>query len=62
MVAFAFSWLPRGCQPRTSPGLYMAGSLFSALPFAILIHMLFAFPSGRLRSKWDRSFVGLGYL
>ena len=62
MVALAFSWLLAGLSASNAPGLYIAGSLLNALPFAILTHLLFAFPSGRLRSKWDRRFVGLGYL
>jgi signal transduction histidine kinase len=62
MVALAFSWLAAGLSSSNSPGLYIAGTLVNALPFGILTHLLFAFPSGRLRSKWDRRFVGLGYL
>ena len=62
MVALAFSWLAAGLASSNAPGLFIAGSLLSGLPFAILTHLLFAFPSGRLRSKWDRRFVGLGYL
>ena len=62
MVALAFSWLLAGLATSNAPGLYIAGTLLNALPFAILTHLLFAFPSGRLQSKWDRRFVGLGYL
>jgi signal transduction histidine kinase len=61
MVALGFSWLLAGLSASDVAGLYIAGQLFNALPFAILIHLLFAFPSGRLQSKWDRRFVGLGY-
>ena len=62
MVALAFSWVFAGLSSSNAPGVYIAGSLLNGLPFAILTHLLFAFPSGRLRSKWDRRFVGLGYL
>ena len=61
MVALSFSWMAAGLAASNSPGLYIAGQLASGLPFAILTHLLFAFPSGRLRSKWDRRFVVLGY-
>ncbi|HZC14678.1 MAG TPA: histidine kinase [Thermoleophilaceae bacterium] len=61
MVALAFSWLVGGLSASSSAGVYIAGSLLNALPFAILIHLLFAFPSGRLQGRWDRVFVGLGY-
>jgi signal transduction histidine kinase len=62
MVALAFSWLVAGLAASNAPGLYIVGSLLNAVPYAILTHLLFAFPSGRLRSKWDRRFVALGYL
>jgi signal transduction histidine kinase len=62
MVALAFSWVIAGLSSSNAPGVYIAGSLLNGLPFAILTHLLFAFPSGRLQSRWDRRFVGLGYL
>jgi signal transduction histidine kinase len=62
MVAVAFSWMLAGLSTSNVAGLFITGQLLNALPFAILTHLLFAFPSGRLRSKWDRRFVGLGYL
>jgi signal transduction histidine kinase len=62
MVALAFSWLLAGLSASNTPGVFIVGSLFGGLPFAILVHLLFAFPDGRLRSTWDRRFVGLGYL
>ena len=51
MVALAFSWLLAGLSASNASGLYIAGSLLSGLPFAILTHLLFAFPSGRLQSR-----------
>jgi signal transduction histidine kinase len=62
MVALAFSWLLAGLSNSNVAGLYITGQLVNGLPFAILTHLLFAFPSGRLESRWDRRFVGLGYL
>jgi signal transduction histidine kinase len=61
MVALGFSWLLGGLSASNLAGLYIAGALLNALPFAILTHLLFAFPSGRLQSSADRLFVGLGY-
>ena len=61
MVAFAFSWLLAGLSSSNVAGLYIAGTLLSGLPFAILTHLLFAFPSGRLERRADRVFVALGY-
>jgi signal transduction histidine kinase len=62
MVGLAFSWLLAGLGNSNVSGVFIVGQLFNALPFAILTHLLFAFPSGRLQSRWDRRFVALGYL
>jgi signal transduction histidine kinase len=62
MVALAFSWLLSGLSASNYSGLYIAGVLLNGLPFAILTHLLFAFPSGRLQSRADRLFVALGYI
>jgi signal transduction histidine kinase len=61
MVALAFSWLLAELSASNAPGPYIVGMLASGLPFAILVHLLFAFPSGRLRTRWDRRWVALGY-
>lgn len=61
MVALAFSWLLAGLSASNVSGLFIAGRLLNGLPFAILIHLMFAFPSGRLRRRSDRVFVGLAY-
>ena len=61
MVALAFSWLLARLSTSNVPGLYISGVLLAGVPFAILTHLLFAFPSGRLQHRADRVFVGLGY-
>jgi signal transduction histidine kinase len=61
MVALAFSWLLAGLSASDVPGLFVAGEIAAGLPFAILVHLLFAFPSGRLGGRWARRIVGLGY-
>jgi signal transduction histidine kinase len=62
MVGLAFSWLGAGLATANTSGLYIVGALLNPLPFAILVHLLFAFPTGRLRGAWDRRFVALAYL
>jgi signal transduction histidine kinase len=62
MVAVAFSWLVAGLSSSNVAGVFIVGQFLNGLPFAILVHLLFAFPSGRLQSTWDRRFVTLGYL
>jgi signal transduction histidine kinase len=61
MVALGFTWMLGELSAANAPGVYIAGSLLNAIPFAILIHLLFAFPSGRLASRADRWCVGLAY-
>jgi signal transduction histidine kinase len=61
MVALAFAWLIADLQASNVSGPYIVGMLAAGLPFAILVHLLFAFPSGRLGSRWDRRWVALGY-
>ena len=41
MVALAFSWMLGGLSASNVPGLFIAGTLLNALPFAILTHLLF---------------------
>jgi signal transduction histidine kinase len=62
MVALAFSWELAGLAAANFSSLFIVGTYFNGLPFAILIHLLFAFPSGRLRRRADRVFVALGYV
>ena len=61
MVALAFTWMLGELSAANAPGVYIAGSLLNGIPFAILIHLLFAFPSGRLAERADRVCVGLAY-
>jgi signal transduction histidine kinase len=61
MVGIGFTWLIGGLSASDVPALYVGGSLVNGVPFAILVHLLFAFPSGRLTRGADRAFVGLGY-
>ena len=46
MVALGFSWLLAGLSASNVSGLYIVGVLLNGLPFAILTHLLFAFPAG----------------
>jgi signal transduction histidine kinase len=61
MVAFAFAWFLSQLTLSNLPGLYAAGLLLSAVPFGVLAHLLFAFPSGRVEHPVDRFFVGVAY-
>ena len=62
MTAVGFVWFLAALGASETPGVFIVGILFGALSFALLLHMLVAFPSGRLEGKWERFFVGVAYL
>ena len=61
MVGLGFSWLLAQLSGSNVAGLYIVGETLGGLPFAVLFHLLLAFPSGRLQSRLDRWVVGGGY-
>ncbi len=61
MIAVGFVWLLATLIASDVPGLFAIGGLFSALPYAFLLHMLVAFPSGRLATPWERFLVAMAY-
>jgi signal transduction histidine kinase len=62
MVAVGFSYCFSGLIVTTDSWPFIAGLTLIALPYAILFHILLAFPSGRLESRGDRLLVGAAYL
>jgi signal transduction histidine kinase len=62
MVAVAFSLFLAELEASDIPALFAAGLVLGSLPFAVLIHMLFAFPDGRVEGGFNRFIVGLGYV
>jgi signal transduction histidine kinase len=61
MVAVAFTWLLGQLSASDVPGLFVIGRNITGLPFAILIHLLFAFPDGTLMRPLERRCVALAY-
>ena len=61
MTAVGFVWFLSALTTSDIPGVFVVGGIFSALPYALLLHMLLAFPTGRLETRWERFLVGLGY-
>ena len=51
MTAGAFVWLAAGLYNTTVPALVALGLIVATLPIALVIHLLLAFPSGRLRTR-----------
>ena len=61
MVAFGFIWTIGALSASDVPEVFIIGLLFSPLAYACLLHMLVAFPAGRLQTRWERFLVGLAY-
>jgi hypothetical protein len=62
MVATAFAWYFVVAGNVDPPLLWTLGQSFSNLFVATAIHLLLAFPSGRLETQFDRVLVGIAYL
>jgi signal transduction histidine kinase len=62
MVATAFAWYAVVAGNTEPPLVWTLGQLFSNLFVATAIHLLLAFPSGRLQTTADRVLVGTGYV
>jgi signal transduction histidine kinase len=62
MVAVGFSYCLSGLIVTTDSWLFITGLLLIALPYAILFHILLAFPSGRLETRADRALATAAYL
>ena len=61
MAAVGFTWCVSGLAVDRNSYVFIVGYLFASLPFALLFHMLCAFPTGRLEGRFARAVVGLGY-
>jgi signal transduction histidine kinase len=62
MVATAFAWYIAVAGNTDPPLLFTLGVLLNNLFVATAIHLLLAFPSGRLGSTFDRVLVGVSYV
>src|SRR5262249_14240771 len=61
VVALGFVYCPSGPIVATEPWPFIAGLTLIAVPYAILFHILLAFPSGRLESRGNRLLAGAAY-
>ena len=63
LIAVGLTWLLcAGLLASNNSWLWTLGVTLSATPAGFLIHLLMAYPSGRLQSQWDRFLVVSGYL
>ena len=61
MTSVGFAWCAGALAVADEHRLFVAGALLSAVPYALLVHMLLAFPDGRLAGRFDRLVVGASY-
>src|SRR5215212_2815330 len=62
MVAVGFSYCLSGLIVTTDSWPFIAGLALIALPYALLFHILLAFPSGRLATGGNRALAAAAYL
>ncbi|HJZ37191.1 MAG TPA: histidine kinase dimerization/phosphoacceptor domain-containing protein, partial [Solirubrobacterales bacterium] len=61
IVAGGFTWLAAGLPNTDIPSLIAIGLIVATLPLAVIVHLLHAFPSGRLRGRASKWTVAVGY-
>lgn len=61
LVAGGGVWLLTGLVNVGVPALAVAGVVTATVPLAVVVHLVLAFPTGRLRSRLSRSTVLAGY-
>ena len=62
MVALGFSYCLSGLIVTTDSWPFIAGLALIAVPYAILFHILLAFPSGRLQTRANRVLAAAAYV
>ena len=61
MTAVGFSACLASLRVATDPATFITGLIFIALPYAVLYHMLLAFPTGRVPTRFQGALVVTGY-
>ena len=61
MTAIGFVWALSALEASEVEGLFILGVLIGPLSYALFLHMLVAFPTGRLQTPYERLLVGVGY-
>ncbi|HZC14651.1 MAG TPA: histidine kinase [Thermoleophilaceae bacterium] len=62
MAGTGFAWLLASFSFSDVPLIFTVGQVFGSLFFAVVMHLLLAFPSGRLQSRLERRIVVAAYL
>jgi len=61
MTATGFAWFLEALSSSGNSVVFAIGVLGSAFPFAVLIHLLVTFPSGKLESRLQKTLVATTY-
>ncbi len=61
LTAVGFTWFFQALASSNSAVVFLIGYVGSALPYAILIHLLVSFPSGRLETRLQKLLVAAAY-
>ena len=59
MTATGLAWLLRGLGVSDNSVLFGIGELAAPAAFALLAHLLLAFPTGHLQTRWQRGLAAL---
>jgi signal transduction histidine kinase len=62
MAGTGFAWLLSGAGLSDLPLMFTVGKVLGSLFFAFFLHLLLAFPSGRLQSRLEKRIVAGAYL
>jgi signal transduction histidine kinase len=62
MVAVGFTWFIGQMGGSSVPLLFTVGNVLGSVFLAVAIHLLLAFPSGQLQTRFDRRLITIGYL
>ena len=62
MVAVAAAWFVAGLTASDVALLFTIGYLVSPIPYALVVHLLLAYPSGRVRAPLARAVLAAAYL
>jgi signal transduction histidine kinase len=63
LIAVGFTWfVGSGLMGSDNSWVWTVGVALSAIPAGFLIHLLLAYPTGRLQSHWERFLVVTGYV
>lgn len=62
LAAVPFAWFAAGLAASDGPVLHTVGLACAGVSYAVLVHLLLAFPSGRVSAPIDRVVLALAYL